>query len=409
MAKDVARLYSWANVDDAPYRDFFRKKPQKQPQVPDEPTPEAPGTSEPGKIEIAAESATATQAEIETQVAAQVEAVIEAAKPPLQAPIAEKLPVFDKPPLPPHPMVASLPAASQVQAPVQRPAKEVERPSFIEPVLREPAIESGYRILTGEPQFDHPERRIRLASEPHEFQPAMAIYSLAGGVGKTTLCANLGRALYLNDDRVLLVDASGCGLLPFYFGANNLQPGLHTFSDPDRDPLRVISGDAITSDWLVEEVRTEMDSTYWTIFDLGAASTNLLPQILALCSFVLIPLLPDLNSILSVSRIESLFEQMRLRGASVPSPFYLFNKFDPEDPIDKGARELVLRQCGGRLLPWSIRHDSEAARAIASRKTVIDHAPDAELANASVKLAALLQQTLAGNRTPRSGRRWNDV
>jgi len=239
----------------------------------------------------------------------------------------------------------------------------------------------------------------------------MAVYSVAGGVGKTTLCANLGRALYSIGDRVLLVDASGSGLLPFYFGKNDLGPGIHTFFAPGihRPPLRVIGADEITSEWLNCEVKAAMDTTYWTIFDLGAASTALLPQILAMCTFLLIPLLPDLNSILTISRVESSLETMRSRGVEVPSPFYLFNQFDPDDPIDQGARDLVLRQCGGRLLPFSIRHDPEAARAIAARKTVLDHAPGAEIASECMKLATLFHQTVAIRRARKSQERWIDV
>jgi cellulose biosynthesis protein BcsQ len=248
----------------------------------------------------------------------------------------------------------------------------------------------------GEPDVAYPERRTRFAVAGRKFRPAMAIYSLSGGVGKTTLAANIGRALHSAGQRVLLVDASGCCLLPFYFGANDLHPGLHTFFDPHSDcaPLCIISTDRITPAWIAGEVKAGMDTAYWTIFDLGPAATAVLPQILEMCAFVLIPLLPDLNSILSVARIEPLFESMRRHGAGIPSPFYLFNRFDSEDPVDEGAYELVRRQCGGRLLPWFIHNDVEAARAIASRRTVVDYAPDAELANASSKLAALLERAV---------------
>ncbi len=385
LAKDVARLYSWANVDDAPYRDFFRvRREQNKPQIeqktqekPEDKLGKIPGIQTP----VSGESAAAEQVQLDSP------------KPPelLLQPVESPI--------------------SIVPVPSDSSAAESHRSSLRGTQWREPAIEPSHSIPPVEQQTANIEHQGTPAAGQREFHLAMAIYSLAGGVGKTTLCANLGRALYSITDRVLLVDASGSGLLPFYFGANNLRPGLHTFADPDtnRAPLRVYSTGEITQDWLNQEVRAKMDAAYWTIFDLGPASTMLLPQILEMCSFVLVPLLPDLNSILSVSRIESMVESMRMRGAAVPSPFYLFNKFDPEDPVDEGARELVLGQCGGRLLPWSIGYDSEAARAIASRKTVIDHAPDAELSQASLKLAAILQQTVAGDHTTRAGWRRNHV
>jgi cellulose biosynthesis protein BcsQ len=69
--------------------------------------------------------------------------------------------------------------------------------------------------------------------------PVLAIFSLAGGVGKTSLVATLGRALSAAANAFLLVDTAAYGLLPFFFGARDQRPGmLRTFSPP------VSSGDA---------------------------------------------------------------------------------------------------------------------------------------------------------------------
>ena len=53
----------------------------------------------------------------------------------------------------------------------------------------------------------------------------LAVFSLAGGVGKTSLVATLGRALSSRGERVLLVDTAAFGLLPFFFGARDQRPG----------------------------------------------------------------------------------------------------------------------------------------------------------------------------------------
>src|SRR6201999_3709656 len=58
-----------------------------------------------------------------------------------------------------------------------------------------------------------------LSPNPETRCPGLAVYSLAGGVGRTTISANLGRVLCSMGERPLLVDASGSGLLPFYFGS----------------------------------------------------------------------------------------------------------------------------------------------------------------------------------------------
>jgi cellulose biosynthesis protein BcsQ len=371
LADDVGRLYSWANVQDAPYRDFSRQRRlRRQPVIQPEATPPAASPDSTSAISGSQPGSP------EGPVAAAHEAI-----PDRLIPVAGTNPGNDALFL--HPRAWARPAIAPPD-PADSPAP---RAAFSEPAPR-PAMESN------------------------DFRPVVAFYSLAGGVGKTTLCASLGRALYSTGDRVLLVDASGSGLLPFYFGKNDLRPGVHTFFAPgiNRPPLRVIVADEITSEWLNGPVQAEMDASYWTIFDLGPASTSLLPQILAMCSILLVPLLPDLNSILTVSRIESSLGAMRSRGAEIPSPFYLFNQFDPEDPVDQGARDLIVRQCGGRLLPLSIPHDAEAARAIASRKTIIDHAPGAQIATVCGQLAQLCQRTASISRARQHfNRRWNDV
>jgi len=368
LAKDVARLYSWANVDDATYRDFSRQRKIRRAPVDLGTQAQATFQSPPAPTEIAPQPQNPLAQGFRQSA---FDAAVSAAKiPPPHAPLR-------------HPKEFSPSSGSMEFPPASRPGTSTSR------------LEQGERVST----------------EGTDIRPVIALYSVAGGVGKTTLCANLGRALYTFGDRVLLIDASGSGLLPFYFGANDLSPGLHTYFTPEiqRPPMRILGADDVTAEWLNGEVNNEMYSSYWTLFDLGAASLNLMPLILAKCSFLLIPLLPDLNSILTVSKVESSLEAIRSMGVEVPSPFYLFNQFDPENPIDQGARELVLRQCGGRLLPLSIGYDPEASGAIAARKTVIDYAAGAEITSASMKLAALFQRAVTVSRTRRSFAPWNQA
>jgi cellulose synthase operon protein YhjQ len=241
-------------------------------------------------------------------------------------------------------------------------------------------------------------------------RPVLAVHSLAGGVGKTTLCANLARVLCSLGEQVLLVDASGSGILPFYFGANDLRPGLRKFVAPGMtySPLRVIGSDDITAEWLSRDVRSAMPASNRIIFDLGPASFGLLPNILGIASTILIPLLPDLNSILAIPRVEASLEKMRTAGTHVPPPFYIFSEFDKESPIDQRARELVARQCGDRLLPLTIRYAAEVGQAIADRMTVVDYAPESEVTHDYAQLAAWLQTVAPARETRKSSGRWTE-
>jgi len=218
--------------------------------------------------------------------------------------------------------------------------------------------------------------------------PVLAVYSIAGGVGKTTLCANLGKTLCSLGERLLLVDASGRGLLPFYFGASDLRTGPRKFVAPGMNAqfIQVIVADKVTTQWLDGEVKQLMSASQRTIFDLGPACENLLPTILGMCTVVLIPLLPDLNSLITVSRIESALKAPCI-GSKTPAVFYLFNRFDELSSNDQRARAFVARQCGHRLLPITHRHSAEVAEALGNGTSGADLTPGSELSQDYLELA----------------------
>ncbi len=368
LSEDVARLYSWANVEDAQYHDFSRHR-----RIRGAPTRPAENLQESAVPVDSSDFQDTSRNEIQTP----------------EVPVAKSTPVIS------DYLGFAEAFADRSESPFSR--RENSEDERVTPRLRDVAAETA----------DNPSKiNGRATAESYDSHPVVTIYSLAGGVGKTTLSANLGRALSSTGEKVSLIDATGSGILPFYFGATDLRPGGHTFPALDvlRNPLRLIDPDTISAEWLSNEVMPEIQSSDWTIFDLGQASANLLPQIMSISSMLIVPLLPELNSIVTISRLESSLQAMRLRGADVPNPFYLFNQFDPHDPIDQEARSLVLRQCGGRLLPISIGWDSDAARAIAARKTTIDYAPGSEIAMACARLAALLRAAALGNRERRSQR-----
>ena len=363
LAKDVANLYSWANVEDAPtYRDFSRQRKSRH-------------THHATDVDIRkSDAAQAPEASIESQ--AQVfESLVEPEPTPVEV-SAEPFPASVVETLVVPPVETEL---SQAAALPEAPAPT----SFFETNLPAPA---------------------------ESFSSSLAIYSLAGGVGKTTLCANLGRIFCAMKEKVLLVDASGSGLLPFYFGATDLRCGLRTFVSPDANypPLQVIGTNEITKQWLENDVKAAMRKAQRTIFDLGPASMSLLPEIAGMCSTVLVPLQPDLNSILTVSRIEASFHAMRSSGIDVPEVFYIFNRFDQQDSIDQRARALVERQCCNRLLPITIRDAAEIAKAIASRMTVADHAPGSPVTHDLLELASWVRKRSPVRAPVRTQARWSE-
>jgi cellulose biosynthesis protein BcsQ len=172
--------------------------------------------------------------------------------------------------------------------------------------------------------------------------------------------------------------------------------------------MYVIGAEDITSSWLEKDVRAATGTVQRTIFDLGPASAGLLPQIFSMCSVLLVPVLTDLNSILTIPRIEASVKAMRDKGLNVPLPVYVSNKFDESNAMEQQARTLIQRQCGERLLPFTIRRSPDVAEAISGRMTVADHSPESEVTHDFTELAVWLRQTAPVRQAVTARNRWSE-
>ncbi len=232
--------------------------------------------------------------------------------------------------------------------------------------------------------------------------PMLAVFSLAGGVGKTSLVATLGRALSWLGEKVLLTDTTSHGLLPFYFGASELRPGVvRTFSPPVGStdaPIHLVSYDVErdpverrVQDGLVEELMRASVGTHRILLDLNASSAWLLRKLAAASPMILVPLAPDMNSVISLQAIERFFHGlMDLEGRAL-QPFYVLNQFDASLPLHLDVREVLRRQLGDRLLPSVIRRSPVVSEALAEGMTVVDYAPEAAVAEDYVNIANWLR------------------
>jgi cellulose biosynthesis protein BcsQ len=326
LANDVAMLFSWAKMQNAPYRDFSRQ-PKRSPSPPVH-------TDAPSSIANAAP------------------ANIDVCSPELRAVFgSEQTTPIEPRALPSH-NSGTLPSLNQDVPPVSKAGMRAAH------------------VGSGKPS------------------PVIGIYSVAGGAGKTTVSANLAKTLCSLGEQLLLVDASGRGLLPFYFGATELKAGTRKFVAPGLNApfIQTITAGVLTSEWLDDEVKPLMSGSQRTIFDLGPLCGSLLPTIFSMCTLILIPLLPDLNSIVTVAAIESSMNAQST-GLKPPTVFYLFNRFDEQSINDQQAREFVARQCGNRILPTALRHDWTLTEALHGGISASDHTPGSELSHDYLELA----------------------
>jgi cellulose synthase operon protein YhjQ len=248
----------------------------------------------------------------------------------------------------------------------------------------------------------------------------MAVFSLAGGVGKTSLVATLGRALSSRGERVLLVDTAAYGLLPFFFGARDQRPGvLRTFSPPGSSgdaPLQMVTVDPETlgpenapQEALTAEIaKFSRGGVSRVIVDLATASGATTRRILRLSPLVLVPVVPDMNSVVSVGSIDAFFQHNSTAAGAKVLPYYVLNQFDPLLPLHLDVREVLREQLGDRLLTFALRRSPAVSEALAEGMTVMDYAPNSPVTEDFGSLAGWVKGLSAPATTTYRGVRWSE-
>jgi cellulose synthase operon protein YhjQ len=232
--------------------------------------------------------------------------------------------------------------------------------------------------------------------------PLLAVFSLAGGVGKTSLVATLGRGLSSLGEKVLLADTTSHGLLPFYFGASELRPGVvRTFSPPSGStdaPIHLVSydvdrsaHDALRQDQLIEEMAQGANGAHRVLLDLNANSGWMIKRLAGMNPTVLVPVAPDMNSVISLQTVERYFEGITDHDGRPVLPYYVLNQFDASLALHLDVREVLKRQLGDRLLPFVVRRAPAVSEALAEGMTVVDYAPDAPIAEDYINIAGWLR------------------
>lgn len=252
-------------------------------------------------------------------------------------------------------------------------------------------------------------------AEPMEGQvPVLVLFSLAGGVGKTSLAASLGRALAARGERVLLVDTCSFGLLPFYFGANDIKPGLvRTFSGGTGDPaIKVMTleteRESADSDLLRREIGRGAQDATRVLIDIATGSAATLRQVLQLTPTILVPVVPDMASVVTLQSLEGfLHNQEGLTGRRLQA-WYVVNQFDPSTPLHLDVREVLRQQLGERLLPFAIHRAPAVSEALAEGMTVIDYSPNSAAAEDVMSLATWIRNTSVAAAAGHRGVRWSE-
>lgn len=237
--------------------------------------------------------------------------------------------------------------------------------------------------------------------------PLIVFASPKGGVGKTTMAANIADALRRNGRRVLVVDfdpqntlrlhfgvplsdgagflanlpkrpdwrnvarqtASGVMLLPH--GAIDIRGALGLSSAIERDP-----------ELLAAPMRAILaDPGLVVIADTPPGPSHALNLLAPMASLVVAVLLADATSAALVPEIDN----GRFLGQGTMAALFagrlrvLLNGVDPNARLSRAAAETVARHLGPRLL-GAVARDEAVAEALAAQRLILDISPNSQAA-----------------------------
>jgi cellulose synthase operon protein YhjQ len=249
--------------------------------------------------------------------------------------------------------------------------------------------------------------------------PVLAVFSMAGGVGKTSLAATLGRALSARGERILLVDTVSYGMLPYYFGTVDQRPGhLRTFVPPGNSadaPIQMVTLDSEsmvaegrTPDSLVAEIGKFSHGVNRVIVDLPTGSAVATRRLLRMTPVVLVPLMPNMNSVVSIGAIDAFFRAHGAAAGVEVRPYYVLNQFDASQPLHLDVREVLREHLGERLLPFALRRTPAVSEALAEGMTIMDYAPGSTVAEDFGNLAGWFKSQSAPASSGLRGVRWSE-
>jgi cellulose synthase operon protein YhjQ len=255
--------------------------------------------------------------------------------------------------------------------------------------------------------------------------PFVVVFSLTGGVGKTSLVATLGRTLSSLGEKVLLTDTTSHGLLPFYFGASELHTGVvRTFMPPIGStdaPIHIVSYETDRGrgrrsnrpeddphEATVEDLVAKSQCANRVLLDVDPSSACLLARLARLKPTVLVPLAADMNSVLGLQAVERCFNGMKDAAGDRLRPFYLLNQFDASLPLQLDVREALSQQLGDRLLPFVVRRSAAVSEALAEGMTIVDYDPASEVVRDYLCVANWLRGDFAPTAPGLGNMRWSE-
>ncbi len=249
----------------------------------------------------------------------------------------------------------------------------------------------------------------------------IAVVSLAGGTGRSTIAANLAATLGQNGRAVVAADLDPQNALGLHFGLEGGESfGLFSANLAPQEvalwlarfrsaaavlPFGPLTGAQIAGleaasarepQWLQKRLAAFVpNETEFLVLDTPARASPWLKQALTLADTVLVVLGPDAAGYATLPATEALLDEWVPGGQGRRRARYLVNKFDARRALDRDVLSSLRGVIPERTFARAIHADEVVSESLARRRLVVREGPESQVVAELSALAEWVEVTAA--------------